>query len=97
MITCCILNGIFWKELPASRRDSYRAGDQIKNLQLFIACFFPPQYQWLLLRISINCMEFVRRNQSLAVLPSLHSLADYIFLKFYGRICVLSTEFRVAR
>jgi len=26
VMTCCIQNGIFWKELPSSRRDSYRAG-----------------------------------------------------------------------
>jgi len=42
-------------------------------------------------------MEFVRRNQSLAVLPSFNFLTDYIFLKICRRICVLSTDFRVAR
>jgi hypothetical protein len=96
-MTRCIQNGIFWKELPSSRRDSYRAGVEIKNLQLFTCVFLSSAISVGIVTYLCKCMEFVRRNQSLAKLPRFQFLTDYIFLEICRRICALSTEFRVAR
>lgn len=55
---------------------------KLRTCNYLLTCFFPKKYQWVLLHISVNCMEFVRRNQSLAVLPSFYFLT-ILFLTIY--------------